>query len=498
MKKIITNLVKATVIGLLGLGCSNFLNKQPNAVETNQTFFKTADQANRALTGVYDGTARYNTQEMDEWVFGDICSDDAEKGGEGPADAADMDAMKHFNAPQDCQYLKRQWPQAYEGVFRANQVINNVPKISMDEKLRARYVNEAKFLRALYYFRLVRLFGGVPIVTTELQRSEYCMAQSPIEDCWKLIEQDLKDAADTLPEKSAYAASDMGRATKGAANAFLAKVSVYQKKWQQAKERTDLVINSAQYKLEKNYTDIWALAHKNGDESIYEFQHTWVPDPDWADGNEGTITTIYTTSRSLKNASGWGYICPTDNYKAEFETDANKNIIDPRYKWSVYEDGDTVWKGTPWEQIANTAPSPTKRMNRKTMYQYMANMPEMSNAPNNWIFMRYADLLLWNAEANCELDQPTPALASLNLVRKRVNMADVTTTEKAALRKAIYHERRVELGFEGHRLWDILRTDRALELLGGAYGYTEKKRYFPIPQTEIDVCSKLTQNDYYK
>jgi starch-binding outer membrane protein, SusD/RagB family len=493
MKKIINKVAIAGVFSLLVIGCVD-LNKQPMGVETDQTFFKTGDQAVRAVTGIYDATAWYNSQEMDEWVFGDICSDDAQKGGENDADAPQMLQMKMFNCPADVQYINDIWGHSYQGIFRANEVIDNVPGIpvdvAMDATTKTRLIGEAKFLRALFYFRLVRIFSDVPLVLHPLTREQYCQARTPVAEVWAQMQTDLTDAAAALPEKKTYDAANIGRATKGAANALLTKAYIFQAKWAEAKAKAAEVVASGQYSLEPKYEDVWKLSHENGTESIFEFQHVQISNPNWGDQNEGCVTQIYTRGRSYKNQPGWGYVCPTDNFKAEFETG------DPRYKMSVIEEGDTIWKGTPWEEIANNKPSPTLRYGRKYFLEYTNDPPAMSNGPANWRFMRYADLLLWSAEALCQLGETGPALTQLNLVRARVGMPAQTETGKDALLKLIYHERRVELGLEGHRFFDIIRTGRGTECLG-ANGYTEKKKYLPIPKSELDMCPKLVNNPYF-
>ena len=170
---------------------------------------------------------------------------------------------------------------------------------------------------------------------------------------------------------------------------------------------------------------------------------------------------------------------------------------DPRLAATVIMEGDTIYKGTQAEEVADNAISPTKMQNRKYLLEYTDPPPALSNAPANWRFIRYADLLLWHAEAANELGETAKALESLNNIRTRVSMPEVTETDKAALRQAIYHERRVELGLEGHRYFDIIRTDRGAELLGDNGFIAGKHEYFPIPQSQIDICSTIEQNPYY-
>ncbi len=487
----IDKIVTVAVIGMFLTGCNKFLDKQPMGVESSATFFKAEDQAIKAVTAVYDAAAWRYSQEISEWFLGDICSDDAEKGGENAADWAEVQQLKEFRANAGNSICFYRWSEFYQGVYRANLVIENVPGITMDEALRARLVAEARFLRGYFYFQLIKTFGGVPLITHPLNPDEYCQPRATMEACWAQIEKDLGDAADVLPEKSAYGAADMGRATKGAANALLAKAYIYQSKWSDARDRASLVINSLEYDLEPNYADNFKLSHENGIESVFEIQHVEVPTSTYGDKNEGQETSIYQGGRNATYFTGWGFDCPTQDFVDEFEQN------DPRLKATVVFDKDIIYEGTSVQQKADNRMSPTKMLSRKYMLEYQgAQTPEISNAPANWRAIRFADVLLFHAEAANENGDAALALISLNRVRKRVSMPPVTTTDKDALRKAIYHERRVELGLEGHRFFDLVRQGRAAEVLAGNGFIQGKHDYFPLPQLELDVCDKLGQNPY--
>jgi hypothetical protein len=490
MDKRINTVVAAAAIGVLFIGCGKFLDKQPMGVESSASFFKNKDQAIKAVTAVYDAAAWYNSQEMYEWFMGDICSDDAEKGGENAADWAELQQLKEFRANAGNTICFGRWSEFYQGVYRANLVIANVPGIDMDPDLRDRLVAEAKFLRGYFYFQLVKTFGGVPLITHVLNPSEYCQPRATMEECWAHIEKDLSDAADVLPEKSAYPATDMGRATKGAANALLAKALIFQSKWGDAQNRALRVIDSKEYDLEPNYADNFKLSHENGTESIFEIQHVEIATSTWGDENEGQVTAIYQGSRNATFFTGWGFDCPTQDFVNEFEPN------DPRLKATVVFDKDIIYDGTPVQQKADNSMSPTKMAARKYMLEYQPLPPNMSNAPGNWRAIRFADVLLFHAEAANENGDAASALKSLNRVRARVGMPDVTTTEKAALRQAVYHERRVELGLEGHRFFDLVRQGRAAQVLAKNGFVQGKHEYFPLPQLELDVCDKLVQNPY--
>jgi hypothetical protein len=485
MKKAVT-----AAICVLVSGCGSFLDKQPYGVESNATFFKTQDQAMKAVIAVYDATAWRYSQEITEWFLGDICSDDAEKGGENAADWAELQQLKDFQGNAGNSICFYRWSEFYQGVYRANLAIANIPGIDMDVTLRARLVAEAKYLRAYFYFQLVKTFGRVPLVVKALTPNEYCQPRATIEECWAQIEKDLIEAAADLPQKSAYGGEDLGRATKGAANALLTKAYIFQKKWGDAKARADSVINSKEYDLEPNYADVFKLSRKNGIESIFENQHKEVATSAYGDDNEGQETSIYQGGRNATYFTGWGFDCPTEDLAGEFEPN------DPRKKATIVFNGDIIYEGTPVQQVADNSASPTKMISRKSMLEYQVQTPEKSNAPGNWRVIRFADILLFHAEAANELGDAATALLSLNRVRGRVSMPSVTVTGKDELRKAIYHERRVELGMEGQRFFDLVRQGRAATVLSKNGFIKDKHEYFPIPQLERDACSKIDPNPY--
>jgi starch-binding outer membrane protein, SusD/RagB family len=478
-------------IGLIMTGCSSFLDKKPMGVESSATFFKTKDQAVEATTAVYDVTAWRFSQEIFEWFLGDICSDDAEKGGENAADWPEAQQLKEFHATAGNQISYYRWKEFYQGVYRANLVIQNVPAIDMDTTLKDRLVAEAKFLRGWFYFQLVKTFGAVPLITTLLTPDQYCQPKATIGRCWEQIEKDLSEAAAVLPEKSAYASSDVGRTTRGAANALLAKAYIFQLKWGQALSSAAMVIDSKEYDLEKNYSDIFTLKHQNGIESVFEIQHVFVSTSLYGDENEGQETSIYQGSRKSTGFTGWGFDCPTQDFVNEFEPN------DPRLKATVIFNGDIIWENTTWQQKADNSMSPTKMAARKYILENQATAPDISNSPANWRAIRFADVLLFHAEAANETGDAQTALKSLNRVRTRASMPPVTVTDQDSLRQAIWHERRVELGLEGHRFFDLVRQGRAAQALAKNGFIKGQHEYFPLPQLELDVCDKLKQNNYF-
>jgi hypothetical protein len=432
---------------------------------------------------------------FNHWMIGDIVSDDAEKGGETLADTKDLQDLREFKANTQNSIISAQWGTPFAGIFLANRIIDSLPAITMDAALRARYIAEAKFLRAWSYFILVKTFGDVPLLLHTLSFEGFCQTRTPKAQVWVQIETDLTEAASVLPEKSHYASADIARATKGAANALLVKAYIYQKKFAEAKALADTIISSGQYGLEPNYADNFTLAHENGIESVYEFQYSSDKMYAWSNDNPGQLISDYQGSRDdPSDFGGWGFDCPTQNLVNEFETG------DPRKKATIVAAGDTLRKGTPGQWIVSYKyPNyrPTGFFSRKYLEEYQNPPSPMGSHPANWRAIRYSEVLLFDAEGSNEISNTADALKYLNMVRARVGLPAVTTTDKDSLRNAIYHERRVELAMEGHRFWDVVRQGRGAAVLGSMGFVAGKSEVFAVPKSEIDTCSKLTQNAGY-
>lgn len=495
----------AILFSLLTMGCSkDYLDKQPQAQILVSNFYQTEANAIAAVNAAYDpmqwnqtgGTGVYNP----EFFFGDIVSDDALKGGENDGDIADLQDMVLFNGQASSPSLAGLWSALYQGVYRSNLVILNVPTITMSVPLRNRIVGEAKFLRAYYYFYLVRMWGDVPLILKPLAPSEYKQPKVAKSLVFAQIEKDLAEAAEVLPDN--YSAGDVGRATKGAANSFLVKAYVFQSNWAKAEPLALSVINSGVYALDSVYKDIFSMGHENSTESIFEIQHSTLG-PDWGNGNEGNLFSVMQGGRN--SGWGWGFNCPTQNFVNEFEAG------DPRLAATVIFDKDTVNSG-----IADNSDSPTKMRARKYTLltgERPTTGDAQSNSPKNRRVLRYADLLLMYAEAAYQNGNETGALDKLELVRARARKGapagtlPLRVSTGNQLLQDIYHERRVELGLEGIRFFDIVRQGRAAQIMNstavqndkpGSTFKTGTNEVFPLPQSEIDLSGGvLKQNNGY-
>ena len=332
-------------------------------------------------------------------MFGDVASDDAEKGGD-PGDQADIGLIDQFNITPINGNLEYQWAILYEGITRANIVLAKVPAIEMDATLKERILAEAKALRAFYYFNLVIIFGDVPLVTTPLNADQLQVTQSPVATIYEtLIEPDLVDAASHLPPS--YSGGDIGRVTSGAANAMLAKAYLFQKKWDQAASAAELVINSGLYSLMPVYSQNFNANFENNAESVFEIQHLTQQDP--FTGNQ--LNQWF----APRVDGGYGFNAPTQSFVNEFEKTAGE-IYDPRLDYSIGRDTMPWYNG----EIFSKDWSPTGYLTKKHQ-QPFAEIPKSIKGDGsiNYVYIRYADVLLWYAEALNEKGQPVDALVPL-------------------------------------------------------------------------------------
>lgn len=472
------------IILLVGVSaCSDFLEKPPQGELTQQTFPTTANDALLATNAMYN---LMRTGGFHQGLFPilDIMSDDARKGsnpGDGASTVGTYDNFTHIPTESN---ISTWWSTLYEGVKRANVVIERVPDIPMDAALKGRYISEARFVRAMIYFDLVRAWGDVPLITTVTpERGE---PRAPASEIYSLIEQDLLQAIDGLPEKSEYPATDMGRATKGAARALLAKVYLFLKDFPNAEVYALEVINSGEYALMPNFEDANSKAGEFGVESIFEIGA--LPLEGLANG--GNQYANVQGVRGTPNR-GWGFNRPSLDLQNSFEPG------DPRLDATVIFlgevlDGITIVGdgGTPDElRDANNNLIEIETYNQK-VWTPGENVPTQHD--HNKRILRYADVLLMAAEALNENGESTEALVYLNQVRERARggadvLPDITETDIDLLRDIILEERRHELALEGHRFWDLVRTGKAEEVLGPLGFVAGKHELLPIPQSEIDL-----------
>lgn len=486
------------------LGCKKgFLDVDPKATQVETNYYKNADQVLSGLIAAYDplgweggigsGYANFPCLEA--------AADDCFGGGGSASDVPYLNTMDSYTIDAANGPHLGFWQKNFTGVSRVNTLLSvlekEIPDLTSD--LKKRYIAEAKFLRAHYYFDLVRLFGSVPLFTTPLPKEEiYNVTQVSSGDVYTQIEKDLKEAIAevNLPDKVAVA-TEGGRITKGAAHALQGKVYLYQKKWKEAAAQFAEVngvpggTSQYGYRLIANFSDIFKVDNKFSNESIIEISHTSIAASGWGNVSdmEGMISSQMVGPRAYNGPvyySGWGG-CPI--------TPSLYNALygDPRYP-STIADIDSLKKlslATYVPGYQNTGKF-MKKFAPQQAFKNTSAGPAPPNYPQNYIEMRLADSYLMEAEALVQGGGDlTRAAVLLNAVRARVGL-----DPKAATLENIYTERRLELATEGHRWYDLVRTGRAAEILGPLGFISKKNELLPIPLPELSN-TKMVQNSGY-
>ena len=474
----------------------DLLEKTPIIGVTEDNFYKTEADAISAVNGAYAALQFELTPAGHfRWFWGDIMSDDSVKGGSGANDQPMLAALENFQGPTNTEFLEAEWAANYEGIYRANVVLERVPPIEMDEVKKAQVLGEAKTIRAWFHFLQVTYFGNVPLVDRVLSPSEYGIGQSTPAEIYAFLETDLKEAVATLPLKSEYPLEDIGRITKGTAQGLLLKVYLFQSKWQEAKAIAEDIINSGEYNLVADYSNIFTSGGENNEESIFEIQYMNASGGNWGrnNANEGTFSNVFQRPRG--QFEGFGFNLPTQDFVDEF---FKEGLEDPRLKATVFREGDLMGDRGLFTKEATGFPHdfyPKKYFSNKAEEAPFGD-PNPNGGSNDRV-IRYADVLLMHAEAAFHTGDEAAAKSSLNKVRQRVSMRAITASGPALL-EAIYHERRVELGLEGHRFFDLVRTGRAAAVLGPLGYRDEIHKILPIPDSKIQASNgALNQNPGY-
>jgi len=406
--KLFTRFLSALMVfvlsGLLLAGCKDqLLNKKPRGKLTQASFFENKDQAIQATNATYQQMRDFNVHSFPWLGLTDIASDDASKGST-PADASFLSEVDNFTLDASNGALMGPWQAYYQGIYRANIAIQKIPDIDMDTQLRDRLVGENIFLRAYYYFFLVRAFGGVPLVTKPLKPDEFNQSRASVEEVYAQIENDLKDAMAVLPLKSVYNASDMGRATKGAAQGLLAKVYLFEKKYQDAQQMAENVINSNEYSLLPDYGKIFTPEGENSSGSIFEIQAVAVET-----GQGGTPYSVVQGVRGTPNL-GWGFNNPTRDLLQAYEDG------DPRMEPTVLFVNEELPDGT--DAVRDNPNMNDERYNQKPFIP-LDNPGGNFNGGSNIRRLRYADIILIAAEAAYQNGDADKARQYVNMVRQR-------------------------------------------------------------------------------
>lgn len=490
------------VLFLLTVGCTDeFLEKSPYDKVDTETFFQTEEDALMAINAAYQPLQRPKLYNMRMWATDIIAGNSVV--GANPSDANDGIETKNqanFITLADNQGVDDLYKGPAPGILYCNLVLEKVPAIDMDETLKNRILGEAKFLRGFYHFILVRFFGDVPLVLEPRGLGDDLRPfRTPKAEVYEQIIKDLTEAAEVLPTKEGYAQNDRGRATKGAAYGMLAKVYLTlgrgNEDWEKVVTYTEAV-EALGYALHDNYADNFSLDHENGKESLFEVQYNGSLnasfDDFFDDANQSSWTSNYMGPRGsdlVAGPNGWNL--PTQEFVDAYEED------------DLRKDVTILYEGGP--QFDGKEYNPDWSMTGYNVRKFLVPVSQQANyysGSKNFPVLRFADVLLMKAEALNELGRTSEAETPLNKVRHRAGLDDLTGIGQQQFRESVYHERRMELAFEGHRWFDLIRIgdgQYAIDFLHsiGRLNAQKKHLLFPIPQAEIDRNPNLEQNTGY-
>lgn len=475
-------------------GCSKELHKPPIGIltegipPTHKSVIYSVTSSYQLLSstlniignwGWDDGTVLRN-----DFILQDIASGDMLKKWAPDGDQAWMDQFSDFSFTSSNSGIKGQWSYDYAGIARTNLSISYLTdaalstKLGIDEATRKNLLGQVYFLRAFYYFDLVNLYGDVPLITTPLKSfaEAYSVAKRETKaNVYAQISKDLDNAKAMLPDGRYSDASEKWRVSKGAVIAMQAKVALYNQKWTDVVSIIAALEGLNYYSLNTNYFDNFDITKKwTNTEVIFAYNHESLTTP--------------RTGNGLCALAGWGFIAPSSNFVSAFEPN------DPRLGYTVDVPSQNVYK---------------------LFGELNGNNKGNDDAASNKIYIRWADVMLWKAEALNETGNYADAIAIINTVRQRARTTisaggtyppagtlpdrDVTSTNKDQIKQWLVQERRVELGFESQRFNDLKRWGLAKAFLTGVGKNFQDKNYlYPIPQGEIDKSGgSITQNTGY-
>lgn len=460
--------------------CSDILDKDPLGRLDADNYFKTAEDAIQGINAAYAPLLMNNGNNNFYWVFGSLASEEALAGGDGSRPGIiQVDIMQHTAATQEINDF---WKLNYAGIIQANTVIAKTPLVDADQELKNRIIGEGLFLRSYYHLLLVQVFGDVPMILEIQAPDEVLVSRTPKSDVLAQIAADCELGASMLP--LSYGSNDVGRVTKGAALALAAKAHLYLEDYESVLSNIAAIKGLGIYALQADYRDNFYDSTQNNSESVWEIQHENL------ELGVGNFLNQWWLSKKVPD--GYGFAEVSMEFINAFEAN------DPRLKYSVARHNEDYFGVIYKASFSSTGASPRKYL------QHTNEVTQKSDGSINYTAIRYAEVLLWEAEALAELGRTSEALIPLEEVRARAraqstdpvnSLPAITTTDKQELIDLIRHERLVELGFEMHRFFDLVRWGIAADIIDGFV--VGKNEVFPIPQTELDLNPNLSQNQGY-
>jgi len=533
MKKIIYIVF---VIGIFFTSCEkDFLNKDPYGELTQEQASSSANidgliiSAYSILNGQGNEASNAFNSPASNWSFGDVISDDAYKGGGGTGDQNQIHRMEIFATDPEIRDVEQKWAVLYEGVNRSNTAINAIKNSTLNENLKSQRIAEMLFLRGHFYFELKKIYNRISYLDED--GNYLSNTQITPKEVWKKIEDDFTSAASILPSTQV----DLGRPTKWAAKAYLCKTYIYEQKWSEANTLADEVISNGGYSLLPNFNEIFLPENDNDSDVVFAVQNS-INDGSPRNYN-GSIGDRLMPPGGPRY-SAYGFLRPSQNLVNSFKTNTNglpkldniditsSDSVDPRLDVTVgrpeipYKDLGILYEADWARDLATYGPyGPKKRVISANDPNYLPTWPYVTSA--NYYIIRYADLLLWKAEASIEIGNLDDGRTYINMVRNRAktgnyiqNLAntgdagnyniDTYNSSFANYDEAITAlraERRLEFAQEGQRFFDLVRWGIASDVLNtyfenekvtrgylvGATFIAGKNEYMPIPQNQIDA-----------
>ena len=488
--------------GMLSSCSKSFLTQNPKGELLQSNYYTSPAEALQALTAAYSPlgweVGGSDNTYIDKLGALNGGSDECLEGGASATDIPQWQAMANYTMSGAVGPQAGLWDRNYTGITNSNLVLEEVgPASGLSTAAQTEYWAEAHFLRAYYYFDLIREFGNIPLINHVLASSEiYTQVQAPADSVFALIESDLTFAVANLPATPEV----LGRVTKGAANALFGKVILWEMgasgttRMQDAVNYLDAVNSSGLYTLLTNYADLFNPNNKFNSESIFEIAHTSAQVASWSNW-PNFLGNVYVNIIGIRSYTGPVYFSGGYGHNIVTTAEAQFLYSDPRYSASVIN-ADSITKATGTGYVASY---------ENTGYFIAKFAPLQSDAsaqgvqelnfPNDYIEIRLADTYLMEAEALVRGGGSAPsghtAQYFLDQVRARVGLASIPATLAN-----IYNERRLELAFEGHRWFDLQRTGQAATALAFK-GYQSFNNILPIPLVELNN-TKLKQNPGYQ
>ncbi|RFM29940.1 RagB/SusD family nutrient uptake outer membrane protein [Deminuibacter soli] len=488
---------------VVAVSCKKFLNEPPQGLVSEDAIKTDPQAAVNLVAGAYNalwlgdafGT---DVHSLNYVIMTEVASDNADKGS-SPDDYGPAKDIDNFTLTSTNSIVNNIWKGYYQAIARVNQALDKLPLSPLPDAQKNALIGEVRFLRAYFYFNMVRFFGGVPLIDkvpdASQANSDQYQTRASADSVYNFIISDLTFAVNNLPVKEQ---SQVGKANKGAAASLLAKVYMYRKNWPQVLSLTNEVIAGTygSYDLYPTYEDIWRQKGENSVESIFEVQ-TGV------NANCKNAIQLYTVCQGPRSGGkggwqdlGFGFNTPSQSLADSYEPGDKRKAGTIIF---ITATGTTLWDGF---RI------PGQDSVQNTMYSYKAyhsrtaedNCGVTDYLPKNLRILRFADVLLMNAEAANETGDMGLALSSLNRVRARAGLPAVQGVSQGQLRDTIWHERRVELAMEHDRFFDIVRQGTAAKWLQaqGKNFQAGKNEVFPIPSDQIALSNgRLKQNPNY-